>query len=82
MAACELAEISRANYYKWKSKDPNFKRLMKRAMKQLEETLFEAACNHGFEGDATLLIFLPQGTQTALDSTIALSLRSTRWLRA
>lgn len=57
MGACEQASISRAQYYTWKSKDPNFKRLMKRAMKQLEETLFEAACNHGFDGDATLLIF-------------------------
>jgi hypothetical protein len=30
---------------------------MKRAIKELEETLFEAACNHGFDGDSTLLIF-------------------------
>ncbi len=57
MAACQQAGVSRANYYTWKAKDPNFKRLMKRAIKELEETLFEAACNHGFDGDATLLIF-------------------------
>lgn len=57
MAACELADVSRTQYYEWRSRDPNFKRLMKRAMKQLEETLFEAACNHGFDGDSTLLIF-------------------------
>lgn len=57
MGACTDAGISRTQYYAWRSKDPNFKKLMKRAMKQLEETLFEAACNHGVDGDATLIIF-------------------------
>jgi hypothetical protein len=56
-AACLLADISRAQVYEWKERDPEFLKLYKQTRKQLEEFLFEKACEHGEMGDSTLLIF-------------------------
>lgn len=56
-AACRIAEVSRSQVYEWKERDPEFLKLYKQTRKQLEEFLFEKACEHGEMGDSTLLIF-------------------------
>jgi hypothetical protein len=56
-AACQLSGVSRSEVYEWKERDPEFLKLYKQTRKQLEEFLFEKACEHGEMGDSTLLIF-------------------------
>ncbi len=52
-----MCEVSRAQVYNWKERDPAFLKRYKETRKELEEFLFEKACEFGEMGDSTLLIF-------------------------
>lgn len=57
MAACELAKCSRKQFYTWLQRDPIFKKNYKACRKEMEDILFEKACDLGEAGDTTALIF-------------------------
>ena len=56
-AACQLSGVSRSEVYEWKERDPEFLKLYKQTRKQLEEFLFEKACEFAEDGDSTVLMF-------------------------
>lgn len=56
-AACEIADVNRRHIYTWLHRDPEFKKKYKATKKQMEEILFEKACDLGEAGDTTALIF-------------------------